>query len=99
VKADFERFITELRAFSDAPVVFISIKPNPGRWPLKTYADEVNAWLKARCEADESLTFLDVVPSMLQNGEPREELWIEDGVHLQPAGYTEWAALLQPLLV
>jgi len=32
------------------------------------------------------------------NGKPRKELFIEDGLHLSPAGYEIWKDVIAPLL-
>jgi hypothetical protein len=32
------------------------------------------------------------------DGKPRPELFVQDGLHLNEAGYTLWNALLRPLL-
>lgn len=99
IQADYQRFLAAVRAGSAAPIVIISVKPSWGRWELKPQMDELNAWLKAWCEADPTLTFVDVVDAMLDAGEPRRELWIEDGVHMTPAGYQVWAGILGPYLI
>ena len=37
-------------------------------------------------------------PMLGSNGKPRKELFIEDGLHLSPAGYEIWKEVLAPLL-
>jgi lysophospholipase L1-like esterase len=32
------------------------------------------------------------------NGEPKPELFVEDGLHMTDAGYDTWADVLKPLL-
>lgn len=99
IKQDYRDLLAAIRSGSDAPVLFLSIKPSPSRWALKPQMDEINAWLREQCERDASLTYVDVVQSMLRDGKPRMELWVEDGVHLSPAGYQLWADILRPFLV
>jgi lysophospholipase L1-like esterase len=44
------------------------------------------------------ITYIDILTPMMLNGVPREEMWIEDGVHRTPAGYKLWAEILRPYL-
>ncbi len=45
------------------------------------------------------MTYLDVVRPMLgADGKPRPELFVQDGLHMTPAGYEVWTAALKPLL-
>lgn len=99
IKQDYLALLEALRGGSDAPLVILSVKPSWGRWELKPQMDELNTWLRGWCDADDSLTFVDVVEAMLEGGEPRRELWIEDGVHLTPSGYELWAGIVRPYLI
>ena len=47
-----------------------------------------------------NVEYLDVWPAMLnEQGEPREEIFGEDGLHLNEDGYKIWTALVMPLVV
>lgn len=99
IQQDYRRFVAAVRVASLAPIALISVKPSPGRWEMKARMDELNACLRDWCGADATLTFVDLVQAMLKDGEPRAELWVEDGIHLTPAGYKFWAQVLRPHLI
>lgn len=55
--------------------------------------------MRAQCEARPYATFVDVERPMLSaDGKPRPELYVEDGLHMSPAGYRIWSAAIRPLL-
>ena len=50
-------------------------------------------------EGDERLAFIDIDTPMLgDDGKPRAELFIKDGLHLSDAGYKIWSDLVRPHL-
>ena len=65
-----------------------AIKPSIARWKQFETQTQANAKVKAFCAKDERLGYIDVVPKLLgEDGQPREELYVKDGLHLSPAGY------------
>ena len=80
-------------------IVVIPIKPSLKRWSQLADQEQVNAQMRAACDADPRLTYVDIGPSMLgDNGEPRPELFVADGLHLNDAGYRLWTQLVGPSL-
>jgi lysophospholipase L1-like esterase len=56
--------------------------------------------IRAYCERDDRLAFVDVDQAMLGWDEkPRKELYVSDGLHLTPEGYQILTMLLRPFLV
>jgi lysophospholipase L1-like esterase len=100
VANDFNFFMGSVRfKLPQVPIVFISIKPSPGRWPLWEKMQEANGLIKTLCELKQPCRFLDVGPAMLgSNGKPRPELFQPDGLHMTDQGYRLWADMLTPLL-
>jgi lysophospholipase L1-like esterase len=46
------------------------------------------------------MTFVDVAAGMLgEDGQPRPEIFKEDGLHMNRAGYVIWRDALRPLLM
>jgi lysophospholipase L1-like esterase len=86
-------------ALPDTRVIFISIKPSPGRQRFRMRMDAANEEIRAWCASHPQLIYLDVEPLMLNpDGEPREELFMPDGVQLNARGYEIIANALRPLL-
>ncbi len=101
VHIDFGAFVAKVRAsLPETPIVVISIKPSIARWKLRDVQREANKLIAADCGADESLEFVDVWPVMLgDDGEPRKDIFVEDGLHLNELGYKLWAELLGPIVL
>lgn len=100
VAADFKAFVAAVRA--DNPscrVLFVAIKPSRARWKLFDEQTKANALVKAFCDSEKGLTFVDVVPLMLgPDGTPAPELFLKDGLHMTPKGYEVWTAAVQKAL-
>ena len=55
--------------------------------------------LAAWCRSDDRLGFIDVAGAMLRpDGQPRDELFLADRLHLNDAGYTLWSEMVQAAL-
>jgi lysophospholipase L1-like esterase len=79
------------------PFGFISIKPSPARFPIVDRISRVNDLVRQEIEARPSGYYVDVFPAMLNEaGQPRTELYFEDGLHLNREGYRLWGSILQP---
>jgi len=100
VAADFKTFVRKIQAASPRTrIAFISIKPSPARWQFIERIKTANQRIEAVCGQDERLIFIDVFNPMLRgDGKPRAELFLEDKLHLNPAGYALWTELIKPRL-
>lgn len=100
VLADFDRFVEAVRETSpEAEVVFIAIKPSVARRQLMERMHEANMLVRERCEEDERLHYADIfTPSLDETGEPNADLLIDDGLHLNEAGYTLWTQIVRDIL-
>ncbi len=101
VVVDFERFVRAVHATRpQTRIVYIGIKPSLLRWTQVDRMRSTNAMIRALCERDDRLAFVDVDHAMLGWDEkPRKELYVADGLHLTPEGYQVLNALLRPFLV
>lgn len=93
---DFQQFHKRTReAFPNAPVYFLSIKPSLKRWTLRDQMQTANRKIAEFCKTGEKAVFVDVWSVMLQeDGTPRPQLFAEDGLHLNSAGYALWTEVL-----
>ena len=98
VADDFRRLVTVIhRRLPRARVVFVSIKPSLARWNLVAKIRETNRLVRRQASADRRLAYADVFSPMLgDDGTPKKELFVEDGLHLTPAGYAIWRRVLTP---
>ena len=84
----------------NVPVVFVSLKPSPIRSRLFEKMKTVNARVKDFLMKDGHAAFADVYSKMLDaNGEPMQEIFLADRLHMNEKGYAIWQKVLEPLLV
>lgn len=87
------------RNMPETPVHIISPKPSIARWGLRERYVSLNEALKTLCQEREQVTFIDVWTPMLDSeGNLKEDLFIEDGLHMNDAGYEIWTAAVHPHL-
>ena len=100
VAGDFKEFVSKVHgALPETRIIFIAIKPSIQRWHLVETMRRANGLIREVIETDPRLVYVDIDAPMLgADGKPRPELFLEDGLHMQPAGYDIWAALLRPHL-
>lgn len=98
--ADFQDFVTRVRArLPDVRIVYSSITPGPGRWDEAPQRVAANRVIQQYIATQPNLDFVDLWSAMLNpDGQPREELWVEDRVHPNHAGYLIRVRLTRPLL-
>ncbi|HRX81598.1 MAG TPA: hypothetical protein P5307_21160, partial [Pirellulaceae bacterium] len=78
---------------------YIAVKPSIKRWALIDQVREANRLITELASSDELLEFVDIDKPMLgEDGMPRKELFVEDGLHLSEEGYAIWTALVKPHL-
>lgn len=97
VHEDFREFLKKVRqSLPETPVIFITIKPSLARWKLRDAMQEANRLIAGETRSDKHLTILDVWPTMLgADGLPKKEIFREDGLHMNDAGYKSWSELLR----
>ncbi len=100
VLEDFKRFVALVhQKLPRARIAFISIKPSPARWHLGDKVREANRLIKDFTETDRRLGYIDVFTPMLgKDGKPRAELFVEDRLHMNEAGYTLWRFIIAPYI-
>ncbi|MBI2481786.1 MAG: hypothetical protein HYV60_25020 [Planctomycetia bacterium] len=80
-------------------IVYIAVKPSIKRWALVDQVREANRLITELASSDERLVFVDVDKPMIgDDGMPRKELFVEDGLHLSEEGYAIWTSLVAPHL-
>lgn len=94
--ADFKAFNQKVHAaVPNARIVFIGLKPSPSRIRIRGEVIRANQLISAECAKDKRLVFVDVFGPMLDaQGKDRPELYVEDQLHMKPAGYAIWTPLV-----
>ncbi|MDA0577447.1 MAG: GDSL-type esterase/lipase family protein [Verrucomicrobia bacterium] len=90
---------TRQDACPDTPLMYVGIKPSPGRQALHPIMQEANRRIQASIAACTGVQYVDVQAAMLgPDGLPNRALFMSDGVHLSRAGYACWRDVLTPWL-
>ncbi|HEY4247087.1 MAG TPA: GDSL-type esterase/lipase family protein [Lacunisphaera sp.] len=100
VLADFKAFVEKVRAvLPEVPIAFTSITPSPGRWHEAAARKAANQAVRDFIATQKNLHFIDLWDAMLTpDGKPREDIWVEDRVHPNHAGYLIRVNIMRPLL-
>ena len=100
IAAEFVKFEQKVhKALPNTKIIFMSIKPSLRRWAFQDKMTKANAMVKSHVGMGRNMTYLDVVAPMIgADGKPKPELFVQDGLHMTPAGYDIWTAALKPLL-
>ncbi len=97
----YERAIAQIHEHnSDTRIYLISVKPSISRMDMWPQMQALNVQLKAICDADKRITWLDIATPMLQSdGTPIEEIFVADDLHMNAAGYDIWRDAIRPTLL
>lgn len=87
------------RKMRKTQILFISLKPSLDRWDLWDKLVETNRLIKEYSESKDHLHYWDSSKSMLTpEGTPDSTIFLEDGLHINKAGYARWNAELKPII-
>ena len=75
----------------DIRVYFISIKPSIARQSMWPKMVETNQLIQGKCNALQHCTYIDVASKLLKDGLPKQDIFIDDGLHLNKKGYQLWS--------
>ena len=84
-----------LRTLGPIPTFFVSIKPSPSRFYLRSEIARTNQMVQQLITNEQNLYYIDVYSHMLdEKGLPLEELYVEDLLHLNQKGYDIWTKVI-----
>jgi lysophospholipase L1-like esterase len=97
----FSTFFTNIRnKFPDAAILYISIKNSPSRIKYAETMTHANALIRDYMSNYKNTNFVDVNSKMLtKNKQLRPELFLDDMLHLNSAGYAIWVKEITPYLL
>lgn len=100
VAAAFERLVTTVRAaLPRTRLLVIGMKPTPARWRFNELMLETNGRFREIAGRYHDVTYISVEKAMLgPDRKPRLDLFVDDGQHLNRAGYELWTDILRPHL-
>jgi len=87
-----EKIIEEL---PETEVFLISAKPSISRWHLKDKYEDLNKNFEKYSQSNSKVEYVDVWTTMLdEGGKPKAEIFLEDNLHMNKAGYDLWAEVI-----
>ena len=84
--------------FPETPIVFVSLKPSPSRWEMKERMMAANALISKYLRSKRNATFVSIWDEMLENGVPKNDIFLEDNLHMNKEGYAIWVKKMNPLV-
>jgi len=86
--------------YPDIPFLYVSMKPSPSRAHLLEKYKAANEGIKSFLGTQKNTSFADVFSKMLKpDGQPLDDIFIGDRLHMNAKGYAIWKRILEPLLV
>jgi lysophospholipase L1-like esterase len=100
VSGDFQAFAKLVHdSLPETRIVYLPIKPSIARWPKWSQMQAVNSSVAQLSQSGERIIYVDTSTPMLgDDGKPRAELFLDDGLHLNAKGYALWSETLGPAL-
>ena len=100
VCADFQAFVKKVHAvLPRTRIGYLAIKPSGSRWKLVEKMKAANQLIADFTKKDERLAFIDTfTPILGEDGQPKEELFKADKLHLNEKGYAVWVGVVRPFL-
>lgn len=87
----FKKLYGSLRNhFPETPIVFVSLKPAISRWAMKDRMVATNKLISKFMKYKENATFVNIWDAMLENGEPKKDIYALDNLHMNSKGYAIW---------
>jgi len=97
----FKQLFHNIRArFPGIPILFISIKPSPSRWPMRERMIQANDGIREFLLTQKYAGFIDVWKKMLgKDGQPMADIYIDDKLHMNAKGYAIWQQQIESHLL
>ncbi|MFA5974240.1 MAG: GDSL-type esterase/lipase family protein [Lentimicrobiaceae bacterium] len=81
-------------------ITYVSIKPSPSRWQLKDKFIASNKFIRQFLKKQPNAGYVDVWNKMLdKKGQPLPGIFLDDQLHMKPAGYAIWQKAIKPQLI
>lgn len=91
----FKEIISKINdAKPEALIVIISAKPSLARWHLKRKYKSLNRRFNRLCKKEQYLDYANIWNIMLDKKKLRQDIFIEDGLHLNSKGYELWDQII-----
>jgi len=84
------------KSHPESPVFLIAVTPTSSRWKAWPEIKKANELLREACENHRNTYFIKTDYAFLNDkGEPTDELFVDDKLHLNPEGYKIWTRIIK----
>jgi hypothetical protein len=84
------------KSHPDTPVFWIEVTPTSSRWSVWPEIQESTNFIRKICQADKNTYSIRTDFAFLnESGKPRDELFVDDKLHLNEKGYAIWNDLIK----
>ena len=95
----YKTFYKTLRKqFPETPIIFVSLKPAISRWHMKDRMMATNKLISQFMKGKKNATFVNIWDDMIENGEPKKDIYIQDNLHMNAKGYAIWVEKMNALV-
>jgi len=100
IVARIRQFIDRVtKALPETEIVFVSVNKAPEKRDRWDVVEDINRQMQKLAERNPRVRFVDVNPVLVSaDGTPRDELFMNDQLHLRAPAYEEFAKILKPVL-
>lgn len=100
VAGNFKEFVARVhQQLPKTRIFYVTINRAPQKMDKWLQVDEANALIKTYCAKNKRLGFIDVNPALFDaSGKPRMDLYLPDQLHFKEPAYTEFTAIIKPVL-
>lgn len=97
---DFRQFTARVAAeLPESQIIYLPIKPSLKRWEMWPDMKHANHLIRKHLATNYRWHYADTpTPMMGDDGKPQPELFANDGLHLNEAGYSLWTSVLKPTI-
>lgn len=97
----FKQLYYLIRAdYRKTPLAYVAMKPSPSRKHLMPKYESANKAIAAFLKKQKNTAFIDVYKNMLApDGNPMNDIFKNDNLHMNAKGYTIWQRIIQPYLL
>lgn len=81
-----------------AQIVLIAAKPSIARWNLKRKYKKLNRSFQKMGSREKQIQYADVWKPMLDKRKVKQDIFLDDGLHMNAKGYEIWYQVIKPFL-
>lgn len=80
-------------------ILFLPVKSSIKRWSMNDKMLQFNTLVEGLAKSESHVVYVDAAgPSRKEDGSPRPEIFLKDGLHMNEEGYKLWSSIVAPLL-